>query len=362
MFRQRDAFFFLWGSEEEGKGSKGKMAGDEGEVGVLQHVLFGMDGITLFLDFLSIGLLSILNGRQRVLAFRVPLCSRRDCVVRAGVGWYHRCTLARPLCNHRAWAQLARGRGEKESGLVVWEWAVGRPAMGSEGVQGGAGAQSLGSLADPSRARPREMRRWIAGSDAPATHHDAVAAPEEVTLKSEAVDGGLGRVQDGSPGHLGGRLRDVIGFHQTLAAGADGVLGTWEALATNRSCNLRYPGPSMSLSASFRSSSQCLQRASSARRASNQWMGCARSQPGSHAPHCSATPAPAARVSFPGNVFAPFAWYRFLGAGCCQALSVPCEVRDTETRRPHRAAQGYPVVISPHRKCCHFAEAQATGR
>lgn len=37
MFRQRDAFFFLWGSEGEGKGSKGKMAGDEAEVGVLHQ-------------------------------------------------------------------------------------------------------------------------------------------------------------------------------------------------------------------------------------------------------------------------------------------------------------------------------------
>lgn len=249
--------------------------------------------------------------------------------------------LARSATTERG-PQLARGRGAKRVAWWSGQWAVGRPAMGSEGVQGGAGSQSPGSLADPSRARPREMRRWIAGSDAPATHQDAVAALEEATLKSEAVDGGLGRVQDGSPVHLGGWQRDMIGFHQTPAAGADGVFGTWEALATNRSCNLRHPGPSKSLSASFPSSSQCLQRASSARRASNQWMGCACSQPGSHAPHCSATPAPAACVSFPGNVFAPFAWYRSLGAGCCQALSVPCEVRDTETRRPHRAAQDLP--------------------
>lgn len=117
--------------------------------------------------------------------------------MRAGVGWYHRCTLVARSATTEPGSQLARGRGEEESGLVVWQWAVGRPAMGSEGVQGGAGGQSPGSLADPSRARPREMRRWIAGSDAPATHHDAVAALEEATLKCEGVNGqlgGLGRV------------------------------------------------------------------------------------------------------------------------------------------------------------------------
>lgn len=65
MFRQRDAFFFLWGSEGEGKGSKGKMAGDEVEVAAPGP--FGMDDMTLFLDFLSIELLSILN-RRRLLA------------------------------------------------------------------------------------------------------------------------------------------------------------------------------------------------------------------------------------------------------------------------------------------------------
>ncbi|KAH7133197.1 hypothetical protein B0J13DRAFT_529118 [Dactylonectria estremocensis] len=131
--------------------------------------------VTLFLDFLSIGGCS----QSSTAAGACSPCSVMLHAVIASCGWTSQPLtgitdapwLVRSATTDHHRPQLARDWGEGRMAWSLERWAVGRSAMGSEGGKGGVNDQSLSCLADPSRARPRGLRRWIAGSDALATHH-----------------------------------------------------------------------------------------------------------------------------------------------------------------------------------------------